>query len=213
MKRTNQLKVLIAAIGAIAATFAAAVRAADDADSKFLQEAIQTDIAEVKMSELALQRSNDSGVRELAHRLQTDHSTSMQQTAALAKTLGVTPPSQASAQALEDYAQLSKLSGQEFDAAFVTHMVAGHREAVGKFGEQTHANPNAAIADLAAKTLPTLKEHLAMAESLLGAGVHPSAEAHGGHSQPPTDFGAVEPQASPSPDVGSPVPQPSSPPR
>lgn len=200
MKCTYRLTVFIAGIAA--ATFAAAVRAADSADSKFLQEAIQTDIAEVKMSELALQRSNDSGVRELAHRLQTDHSTSMQQAAALAKTLGVTPPSQANAQALELYAELSKLSGQEFDAAYVTHMVAGHREAVGKFGEQTHANPTAPTAELATKALPTLKEHLAMAEALLGAGVHPSAEAHGGHSQPPTDFGAVEPQVSPSPDVG-----------
>ena len=210
MKRTNQLTLLGAALAAAAAV---AVRAADGDDSAFLQEAIRTDIAEVKMSELALQRSRDEGVREFAHRLQTDHSTSMQEATALAKTQGTTPPSQPSAEAQEQYAALSKLSGQEFDAAFVNHMVAGHREAVGKFGEQTHANPNAAIADFATKALPKLKEHLATAESLLAAAVHPSAEAHGGHSQPPTDFGAVEPQASPSPDVGSPVPQRSSPPR
>ncbi len=149
------------------------------------------------MSELALQRSRDEGVREFAHRLQTDHSTSMQEATALAKTQGTTPPSQPSAEAQEQYAALSNLSRQEFDAAFVNHMVAGHREAVGKFGEQTHANPNAAIAAFATKTLPTLKEHLAMAESLLAAGVHPSAEAHGGHADPRPDAGPPEPRREP----------------
>jgi putative membrane protein len=176
MTHTQKLTALIAAT---AAALAASARAQDADDSQFLQEAIRTDIAEVKLSELALQRSNDDGVRDFAHRVQTDHSASMQQSAALAKDLGTRIPSASSDEAQQHYASLAKLSGQEFDAAFVSHMAAGHRDAVAKFGEQAHANPDQAIADFATKTLPTLKQHLAMAESLLGAGVHPSAEAHG----------------------------------
>jgi hypothetical protein len=45
-------------------------------------------------------------------------------------------------------------------------MVAAHKEAIDKFGAQTHANPDQHIAELAAKTLPILEEHLATAEKL-----------------------------------------------
>jgi putative membrane protein len=191
MTRTRSLAALAAAgVAVVAAAFGAPARADDAEDSKFLQDAIQTDIAEVKLGELALQRSNDDGVRDFAHRLQTDHSGSMQQAAALAKDLGTRIPSAPSDEAQQHYASLAKLSGREFDAAFVNHMVAGHREALAKFGEQTQANPNAApnaaIAELAAKTLPTLKEHLAMAETLLGTGVGHGAPA-AGDGAPHTD--------------------------
>jgi putative membrane protein len=188
----------VAALGAVLAVLSAfAARAADADDSKFLRDAIQTDIAEVKLSELALQRSNDNGVRELAARLQADHSTAMQQTAAVATTLGVTPPAGATPDAQEHYASLSKLSGPEFDAAFVSHMVAAHRAAIGKFGEQTHANPNAAIAGLVARLLPTLEQHLASAESLLAArDENPSADAHAAPAHAELQAGPGEPAQS-----------------
>ena len=180
MALTRKLTALaVAHVAAAAAVLAVSVRAQDVEDSKFLQEAIQSNIAEVKMSELALQRSNDDGVREFAHRLQTDHSVSMQQTTALAKDLGTSIPSTPSAEAQQHYATLAKLSGQEFDAVFVNHMVAAHREAVAKFDDEAHANPSSAISDFATKTLPTLKQHLATGEALLGAGVHPPAQVHG----------------------------------
>jgi putative membrane protein len=169
----------VAQVAATAVVLAVAARAEDVEDSKFLQNAIQSNIAEVKMSELALQRSNDDEVRDFAHRLQTDHSVSMQQTTALAKDLGTNIPSTPTAEAQEHYASLAKLSGQEFDGAFVNHMVAAHRESIAKFDQEARANPNQAIADFAAKTLPTLKQHLATGEALLGAGAHPSAQPHG----------------------------------
>jgi putative membrane protein len=183
----TQLKILtglgagIAALFGLCALSAMSAKAEDVDDSKFLQSAIQTDIAEIHLAKLAQQQSSDSGVKEYASLLQADHSKSLQKTSALAKTLGVTVPAEPSAEAQQHSAELAKLAGQDFDAEFVNHMIAGHRDAIKKFGEQAHANPNKAIADLAAQKLPTLKEHLAAAESLLGAGVYPSAQAHGGH--------------------------------
>jgi putative membrane protein len=189
----------------IAALAAFSARAEDVEDSKFLQQAIETDIAEVKMSELALQRSNDDGVRDFAHRLQSDHSVSMQEAAALAKDLGTRIPSALSAEAQQQYASLAKLSGPEFDAVFVSHTVAGHRDAVARFDDATRTNPNTAIAGFAAKTLPTLKEHLAMGETLLGAGVHPSAHAH----RVPADARGAEAR---DPQLREPPQEPSTPP-
>lgn len=175
-----------AALAALIA-FGAAAADVDANDSQFLQDAIRSDIAEVKLSELALQRSNDDGVRDLAHRLQTDHSVAMQEAAALAKDLGTRIPSTQSDEAQQHYASLAKLSGAEFDAAFVSHIVGAHREAVRKFDAATKESPNDAIASYAAKTLPTLEEHLAMSESLAGAPREsaagaPSHERHAGDS-------------------------------
>jgi putative membrane protein len=191
MTLTTKLTALAVVQIAAATALAFSARAEDADDSKFLQEAIETDMAEVKMSELALQRSSDDGVRDLAHRLQSDHSVSMQEAAALAKDLGTRIPSALDPEAQQHYASLAKLSGQEFDAAFVSFTVAGHRHAVAKFDDATRTNPNSAIASFAAKTLPTLKQHLATAETLLSAGVHPSAQAHGAPAEsrdaPPRD--------------------------
>jgi putative membrane protein len=187
-------RTLTVVVAGLAAAFGTSALAQDADDSKFLQDAIQTDIAEVKLAELALQRSNDDGVRDFAHRLQTDHSSSMQQAAALAKDLGTRIPSAPSDAATQKYTSLATLSGPAFDAEFVNHMVAGHREAIGAFEERAHANTNAAIAALATKSLPTLKEHLAMAETLLGVGASSSARPHGaahaGHDAPAADHDA-----------------------
>lgn len=185
-----QTKILTIFGAALATLLAAGASAEDVADARFLQNAIQTDIAEVKLGELALQRSNDDAVRELAHRLQADHSASMQEAAALAKSLGIMAPAAPTEAAQQHYAALTKLSGQEFDVAFVSHMVEGHRAAVAAFGEQIRANPSHATASFAMKSLPTLREHLAIAESLLaGNGALPAVDPHEGS---PSGQGADE---------------------
>jgi putative membrane protein len=171
--------------GAAAALFALGATAEDVDDSNFLMEALQTDLAEIKMGELAAQRGTSMGVKEYGEKLQADHSKALQDTSALAKELGVTIPTEPTEEAQEHHAAISKLSGAEFDAAFVSQMIMGHEKAIAKFTEQTHANPNKEIAALATKRLPTLREHLAIAESLQATagshGTHPTS----GNQRPP----------------------------
>ena len=170
----------VAQVAAAAVVLAVAVRAEDVEDSKFLQNAIREQhrrSEDERACAAAFQRRRSPGLSRIASK--PTHSVSMQQTTALAKDLGTNIPSTPTAEAQEHYASLAKLSGREFDGAFVNHMVAAHRESIAKFDEEARANPNQAIADFAAKTLPTLKQHLATGEALLGAGVHPPAQAHG----------------------------------
>ena len=143
-----------------------AATARDPRDSEFLMDAIRMSIAEVQLGTLAEQRAHDERVRAYGRRLRTDHSRTMEETAALLETTVEEIPSEPDAEAQARYQALAMLSGPEFDAAFVDHMIAAHREAIEAYGRQTHANPNEALADLAEKTLATLREHLAIAESL-----------------------------------------------
>ena len=67
-------------------------------------------------------------------------------------------------------------------------MIMGHEKAIETFTAQTHANPNKEIMSFATERLPTLREHLAIAQSLQ------TPEGHGGHGQLPTTNARPDPQ-------------------
>ncbi len=135
-------------------------------DLEFLTEALRTGLAEVQMGELAAQRGNDPRVRAYGAKLKTDHAAQAAEIEALLKPLNVAIPAEPSSEAQVHHAALARLSGEEFDSRFVEMMIASHTEAIEKYGAQTHANPDRALHDFAAKALPMLREHLAEAESL-----------------------------------------------
>lgn len=64
--------------------------------------------------------------------------------------------------------RLSKLSGAEFDQAFMEQMVKDHTQAVTLFENQATNGKDAEVKAWAAKTLPTLKEHLQLAQEISG---------------------------------------------
>ena len=153
--------------GAVMMAVLTSAHAQSDATAtKFLTDAIRTNIAEVKIGELAEQRGKSKDVRDYAKRLIEDHTLALRKTSALAKTLGVTAPTEAGADAIKSYEAMSKLSGEDFDSAFASHMVMGHQKAIAMFTEQTRDGGNPDVAELANDMLPTLREHLATAQSI-----------------------------------------------
>jgi putative membrane protein len=133
---------------------------------EFLVEALRTSLAEARMGELATQQSYDSRVRDYGTKLKSDHTPHASEIERLLEPLGVTIPTEPSAEALAQHAALARLSGEEFDAAFVQAMIWTHTESIEKYGAQTHANPDRSLHDFATKSLPMLREHLAAAEAL-----------------------------------------------
>jgi predicted outer membrane protein len=75
-------------------------------------------------------------------------------------------PTQLSAEAISQLAALARLSGKEFDMAFVQQMIWTHTDAIERYGAQTHANPDRSVHEFAAASLPMLREQLAKAEAL-----------------------------------------------
>src|SRR6185437_1837064 len=60
--------------------------------------------------------------------------------------------------------RLSKLNGAAFDKAYMKNMVSDHKEDVAKFKKESTSGKNADLKAWAGKTLPTLQDHLKMAE-------------------------------------------------
>ena len=79
---------------AVMAMLTSAYAQSDATATKFLTDAIRTNIAEVKMGELAEQRGKSKDVRDFAKQLIEDHTLGLRKTSALAKTLGVTAPTE-----------------------------------------------------------------------------------------------------------------------
>lgn len=142
-----------------------AATAQDSPDAKFLTDAVRGDLAEVKLGELAQERGQSEGVREFGEMLVEDHSKALKETAELAKDLDVIPPAQPTPEQTQKHDALARLSGAEFDRQFAAEMVKGHEEAIAKYEKQAQSG-DSKVAKHAADLLPTLEQHLAMAQRL-----------------------------------------------
>lgn len=60
--------------------------------------------------------------------------------------------------------QLSKLKGAEFDQLYTKDMVAGHEKAIAQFENEGKTGKDPDVKAWAEKWLPTLREHLALAQ-------------------------------------------------
>lgn len=154
---------------AVAMTFAAAAQPDEQA---FIKDAVQGNLAEVQLGELAAQRSQNEAVRKFAEALRTDHQAALKRATNVAKSLHVEPPTEPSKEARGFYGGLSQLSGSEFDAAFLSHMVTAHEAEIARYSRSASSD-NDAVAAMVADALPKLKAHLAAAQALeKGAPAH-----------------------------------------
>lgn len=133
---------------------------------EFLLEALRGSLAEIRMGKLAAQQSYDQNVRAYGMKLETDHTAHAAEIERLLTPLGVAIPTEPAGEAVAQLAALTRLSGKELDMAFVQMAVWTHTDAIEQYGAQTHANPDRAVHDFAARSLPMLREHLAQAEAL-----------------------------------------------
>ena len=65
--------------------------------------------------------------------------------------------------------RLSKLSGGEFDRAYMSAMVRNHENDVAAFRKEADKGHDADLKGFASKTLPTLEEHPSMAKDAASA--------------------------------------------
>lgn len=141
------------------------MKKASKSEQHFIKEAIEGDLSEVKVGKLAQQNGESQDVKQFGQTLEQDHSANLQKAQSLAQQEGVTPPTSPNAKETKMYDRLSKEHGAAFDKAFARAMVKDHKEDIAKFDKQ--AKKNDAVGQFAQQTLPTLKKHLQMAQSIL----------------------------------------------
>src|SRR5215204_2617464 len=146
----------------------AQTRSSDRASQTFITKAIEGNLAEVQMGQLAQEKGASEGVRSFGQMLQQEHSAGAQKATAVATQLGVTHPTEPNKKQKAMYASLAKLSGAAFDRKFATEMVKDHKKEVAEYQRAAKKQGDPAGA-YASETLPILQKHLETAQALTKA--------------------------------------------
>lgn len=170
----SRVKLSLVAGAALAVTLAAA---SQTDEQTFIKEAVQGNLTEVQLGELAAQRAETEPVRKFAETVRTDHQAALQRATNLAKSLKFEPPTEPATEARGIYDGLAQLSGSEFDAAFVSHMITLHQAAIATYSRNASSN-NDGVAAMVAEQLPKLKAHLATAQALQKGAPTPAHSQH-----------------------------------
>ena len=138
-------------------------------DAKFIKEATEGNLAEVKLGELAQQRAASDSVKQFGKRMATDHQKAYDELKQIASQKSVAVPTALDRSHQRLYDRLAKLSGAEFDRAYMKEMVKDHDKDVKAFQKEADAGKDPDIRAWAAKTLPTLKEHQDQAKQVMAS--------------------------------------------
>jgi putative membrane protein len=142
-------------------------------EQTFVRQAVQGNIAELRLGELAVQRAENEAVRKFAETIRVDHQAALKRATNLAKSLKIEAPSETTTEAEGFYDGLSQLTGAQFDAAFVSHMITAHEAEIANYSRHANSDDDA-VAAMIADALPKLKAHLSAAQAL-------QRGAHSGH--------------------------------
>ena len=134
--------------------------------SSFVSEAAEGGMAEVQLAGLAIARSQNPEIKNFAQRMIDDHSKANDELRPIAASKSIILPKDLGANEKSLSDKLSKLSGAEFDKEYVKAMVEDHEKDVKAFQAQAQNGTDAEIKAFAAKTLPTLQEHLQMIQNI-----------------------------------------------
>jgi putative membrane protein len=156
MKRLFGIMVIAGALGAGSA-------AAQSGDRAFAREAAIGGIAEVELGTLAKEKGSNADVKQFGDRMVTDHSKANEELKQWAQQKKVTLPTETDAKHKATRDRLAKLSGDAFDKAYMRDMVTDHQQDVAAFKREAQSGKDAELKAWAAKTLPTLEDHLKMA--------------------------------------------------
>ena len=125
MKTTN--KVLCMAVMGLAASLGASkAMAQSDSDKMFLMKASEGDLAEIKQSQLALDKSTNPKVKEFAQKMISDHTMLETNMKPFADKNGVMPATTLNADHQAEYDRESALSGADFDKEYIKNMDMDH---------------------------------------------------------------------------------------
>lgn len=152
--------------GSLAAT-AADKPAVSSADKAFVMKAAQGGMLEVQLGQLASDKASSQDVKDFGAKMVTDHGKANDELKSIAESKGLTLPDKLDAAHQAKVDKLSKLSGAEFDKAYVSEMVKDHKADDAAFAKEAKSGEDPDIKAFAEKTdNDVIKMHLKMIEDI-----------------------------------------------
>ena len=136
--------------------------------NEFVNKAGSGSMKEAKLGQIAAQRANSAEVKEYGRTLHKDHSKAADELRKIAKSDNLDFPSSLSAKDQEKVEEFQGIEKSSFDKKFVEDMIKDHEKDIREFEDAAKNNDNEDVREWAKKTVPTLRDHLKIAQSLSG---------------------------------------------
>lgn len=137
-------------------------------EQDFMMKAAMGGMLEVQLGQLAAQNASSPDVKQFGQRMVDDHSKGGDELKSLAGTKQVVLPAELGPKEKAMLDHFAKLSGADFDREYMKDMVKDHDKDVAMFEKEARGAKDPDVKAWAEKTLPTLKEHQAMAHDIAG---------------------------------------------
>jgi putative membrane protein len=151
--------------GGMAVTAFAAEKGLTSAEKSFIKDAASGGEMEVQLGKVAQQKGTAQEVKDFGKKMETDHGQAGDELKALASQNNVELPAQLERKHQMTVDKLSKYTGADFDKKYMADMVSDHKKDIAKFKKASKKAKDPALKQWIDKTLPTLEQHLQLAES------------------------------------------------
>lgn len=102
-----------------------------DNDQRYLDEVAGGNLAEIQLSQLAVQKAQDPQVKQFAQTMVDEHTKAKDQVQQVASASGISLPTDLDSKHQKMQSKLSNLTGSDFDKEYMKLMVSSHKEMEG----------------------------------------------------------------------------------
>jgi putative membrane protein len=139
----------------------------DMQERAFISQAMEGGVAEVKLGQLAQEKSQSQDVKQFAQKMVNDHGQMGDKwLKPVAQQMGLSTPNSPSKKDKKEIQKLEGLSGQDFDKQYITMMVKDHQKDLKEFQEEADAAQNPTVKEIAQKGSQVIQQHLQLIEQI-----------------------------------------------
>lgn len=135
-------------------------------DAEFATKAATGSMMEVELGKIAMTNASLPAVSQFGQTMVTDHSAANEELKGAAQAKGITLPDMPDNDQQKKIEDLRGKKGHDFDKDYIDMMVKDHKDDIDLFEKEAEKGNDADLRAWANAKLPTLREHLRMAESI-----------------------------------------------
>jgi putative membrane protein len=135
-------------------------------DKTFLDMAADANMSEAYLGKMAENKASETSVKDFGQKMIRDHTDAYEALTILANKIGATIPKGIDVRRYRIVEELMHAKSGRFDRSFLREEVQDHEKALVEFRSEANHGQNVDVKAYASKMIPTLEQHLQIAQSL-----------------------------------------------
>jgi putative membrane protein len=127
--------------------------------AEFVVDAVSGNYAEIKLAQLAIQKTTDKDLKDIAQSLEADHTTALNELKTLAESKKISVPTEESDKAKEQIKDLSDDKPADFNKAWVKALMDKHQQTISNYEKALTDLKDEDVKAWINKVLPIIRTH------------------------------------------------------